>query len=412
CGLAGLRAVLFSLCAILLAACPGIGTSIYADNPYGINGTGTSSDGASDSASGQSPGIDAGDLLKLSNTGDVQAIITLFTTGDTGAGGMSDSGTTELVFSAADIGLPNGGSVTLSITGRNIAYEKTAEADTDGNVTFTVPFLATGAAVTVKVTVTNVFGRVIWVGSRQQTVAEDSCDVAVTLSFMTPEDFVYVEGNGTTQNFYICNHEVTQAEYETFCSYSGSSPSAAYGIGPNYPAYAVSWYNALVYCNRRSMADGLTPVYTISGSTDPADWGTVPTSSDATWNAVSVNARAGGYRLPTEAEWDYAAKGGKANDSYTYSGSNDIEAVAWYNGNSGIMIHPVKSKAANSLGIYDMSGNVWERCFDWFDTSNIVRRGGCGTSSASGCTVLSGRGGNPPNHLGVWVGFRVVCNAN
>ena len=73
-------------------------------------------------------------------------------------------------------------------------------------------------------------------------------------------------------------YEVTQAEYEKYCSYTGTdSPSSSYGDGDNYPAYYVSWYDALVYCNKRSMAEGLTPCYSISDSTDPEDWGAVPT---------------------------------------------------------------------------------------------------------------------------------------
>ena len=82
-----------------------------------------------------------------------------------------------------------------------------------------------------------------------------------------------------TKPFYMGKYEVTQAEYEKYCSYTGSySPSSSYGDGDNYPAYYVSWYDALVYCNKRSRAEGLTPCYSISESTDPEDWGDVPTS--------------------------------------------------------------------------------------------------------------------------------------
>ena len=89
-----------------------------------------------------------------------------------------------------------------------------------------------------------------------------------------------------TKDFYMGKYEVTQAEYEKYCSYGGSKPSSSYGDGDNYPAYYVSWYDALVYCNKRSIDEGLTPCYSISGNTDPSKWGTVPTSSDSTWNAA------------------------------------------------------------------------------------------------------------------------------
>ena len=97
-----------------------------------------------------------------------------------------------------------------------------------------------------------------------------------------------------TKPFYMGKYEVTQAEYEKYCSYGGSSPSSLYGDGDNYPAYYVSWYDALVYFNKRSMAEGLTPCYSISGSTDPSKWGTVPTSTDSTWDAVVCDWKANG----------------------------------------------------------------------------------------------------------------------
>ncbi len=145
----------------------------------------------------------------------------------------------------------------------------------------------------------------------------------------------------TLSSFYIGKYEVTQGEYQAVM---GTNPS--YFSGSDKPVEQVTWYNAVEYCNARSIQEGLTPCYNTS-----------------TW---ACDFSANGYRLPTEAEWEYAARGASNNPDYLYAGSNDINSVAWYGDNSSSTTHNVGTKAPNGLGIYDMSGNVYEWCNDWY----------------------------------------------
>ena len=237
-----------------------------------------------------------------------------------------------------------------------------------------------------------------------------------------------------TKPFYMGKYEVTQAEYEKYCSYTGSySPSSTRGDGDNYPAYYVSWYDALVYCNKRSKAEGLTPCYSIDDSTNPDEWGTVPTSSDSTWNAVECNWNANGYRLPTEAEWEYAARAGDNTvNSLTYSGTSDVNKLgdyAWYYDSANDNTHEVGTKKPNAFGLYDMSGNVFEWCWNWYTSeydenteggsdptgssavSRRVFRGGSWYGSSGLCAV-SYRGSSNPYYRGSFHGFRVVRLSN
>ncbi|GEM_PF-326414 len=191
--------------------------------------------------------------------------------------------------------------------------------------------------------------------------------------------------------FYMGKHEVTQIEYAAIM---GSNPSSGYGVGDNYPVYYVNWYSAIKYCNLRSINEGLTPVYSINSSTNPTNWGEVPSSDNVTWNMAICDWNADGYRLPTEAEWEYAARGATNTPDYLYSGSDDINTVAWFvDNNSPYGCKPVGTKAPNALGLYDMSGNVFEWCWDWYDLSYYSNTSGSNPTGPDSGAVRVARGG-------------------
>jgi formylglycine-generating enzyme required for sulfatase activity len=208
----------------------------------------------------------------------------------------------------------------------------------------------------------------------------------------------------TLDSFYIGKYEVTQGEW---IAVMGKNPS--YRKGSPTPVHFIEWCEAVEYCNRRSRKEGLTPCYTGTGGDIACDFA------------------ADGYRLPTEAEWEYAARGGSRSRHYKYSGGNDPGEVAWYIKNKVIYFQPVGQRKPNELGIYDMSGNMWEFCWDRYDfdyyqnsplknprgplsgVRRVVRGGGFFSTEIS--LWSASRLYFEPYRKGIHIGFRVVRNA-
>jgi formylglycine-generating enzyme required for sulfatase activity len=160
----------------------------------------------------------------------------------------------------------------------------------------------------------------------------------------------------TVSSFYMGKYEVTQREYEEVM---GTNPS--YRKGPNAPVESVKWYDAVEYCNKRSQRDGLTPAYIIDRERrDPNNTSSFP--NEVYWT-VTWDHSANGYRLPTEAEWEYACRAGTSTAYYT--GNTIGVDDAWYNANRNNMPHETGKKPANAWGLYDTHGNVFEWCWDW-----------------------------------------------
>ncbi len=215
-------------------------------------------------------------------------------------------------------------------------------------------------------------------------------------------------------SYLISAFETTWVDYERFCTATGKPLTADPKlIHAQHPAAFMTWFDACEYCNWLSGTEGFTPAYKFERD------------SDGKIVKVDWNREADGYRLPTEAEWEYAARGGPAHSAWRFSGGDNLDEIAWYKGDSGGATSAAGTKEPNALGLYDMAGNVWEWCWDWYglfgDASasaqeplgppsgkvKILRGGGYNTATLAYYSV-SNRGSSAPARIGSDIGFRVA----